>query len=99
MVNIIAAYLSEPVMPAMGHEPSFTMAQILADERPLTDVIRSLDQVYLGAATLNVRSYSSHSIPLAWKDSSRPNADTLASRVRLAQRNNRAWHCVYEDCR
>jgi len=38
------------------------MAQILADERPLTDVIRSLDQVYLNAATLNVSSYQQQSL-------------------------------------
>ena len=49
-------------MSGMGHEQSFTMAQILADERPLTDVNRSLDQVYLSAATLNVSSYQQQSL-------------------------------------
>ena len=52
-------------MSGMGHEQSFTMAQILADERPLTDVNRSLDQVYLNAATLNVSSYQQQSLDTA----------------------------------
>jgi len=52
-------------MAASGHEPSLTMAEILADERPLTDVNRSLDQVYLNAATLNVSSYQQQSLDSA----------------------------------
>ena len=49
-------------MSALGHEPSFAIAQILADERPLTDVNRSLDQVYRNAAPLNVSSYQQQSL-------------------------------------
>ena len=49
-------------MSALGHEPSFTMAQILADERPLTDVNRSLEQVYRNAALLNVSSNQQQSL-------------------------------------